>query len=342
MYKYSITAQLLKNIKNIAAKVSEMNVKHLSDLVLMDLEKNALAESAFSSTSIEGNPLPLTEVKKIIKNRPKNLRDSEREVLNYNDALKQLNDLLKKGELKFDLKLILKIHKEITQELLPKSQVGKIRQEPVFVNDPIKRKTIYWPPDHKDVNELLENLLAFINQNRGEVDPIILAGLFHKAFVIIHPFVDGNGRTVRLATKALLADLGINTFHLFSFENYYNKQISRYFEKVGVKGDFYDLKEKVNYTHWLEYFSEGILDELIRVSHQIENAEISPANMMTENYQKILDYIKVNGFIRDSDYAKITSRAKATRTNDFNKLIKLNKIEKHGKGPSVYYKFKLT
>jgi len=38
----------------------------------------------------------LTEVKSIIKNQPKHIRDSEKEVLNYNAALEMLNMYLEK------------------------------------------------------------------------------------------------------------------------------------------------------------------------------------------------------------------------------------------------------
>lgn len=172
--------------------------------------------------------------------------------------------------------------------------------------------------------------------------PIIhsLAGVFHKQFVIIHPFVDGNGRTVRLATKVLLAEMGLNTFHLFSFENYYNRQISKYFEKVGVRGNYYDIYKQIDFTSWLEYFTEGILDELMRVNKGLESENNTPERVLISEQEKIISFIKEHGFIRDSDYAKITLRAKATRALDFKKLIHLERIEKHGKGPAVHYKLK--
>jgi hypothetical protein len=63
------------------------------------------AVSSFASTSIEGNPLPLTDVKRILKNKPQNIRDSEREVLNYNEALKEINGKLAQGAIPFTLTL---------------------------------------------------------------------------------------------------------------------------------------------------------------------------------------------------------------------------------------------
>lgn len=222
----------------------------------------------------------------------------------------------------------------------PPHQAGKWRKEPVFVNDPKLRKTIYWPPDHQDVEGLLKELINFIGDQKDKLDPLILAGLFHKQFVIIHPFVDGNGRTVRLATKVLLAKMKLNIFHLFSFENYYNRQVSKYFEKVGVRGNYYDILKQIDFTQWLEYFTEGILDELMRVEKELQAIELTPSNMVTKDQEKILTYIEKYGFIKDSDYARLTTRAKATRSLDFKKLILLGKIERVSQGPATYYRFK--
>ena len=104
------------------------------------------------------------------------------------------------------------------------------------------------------------------------------------AFFIIqnHPFMDGNGRTTRLATKVLLTQMGLNTFNLFSFENYYNKNVTRYFQYVGERGDYYDLKDKIDFTNWLEYFTEGIIDELLRVQEILPQITTNPANELQE------------------------------------------------------------
>ena len=85
--KYQITDKLLDQVKRINKLVIELNQKRFPDIVLVELEKTAREISSFTSTSIEGNPLPLTEVKKILKLKPKFIRDSEKEVINYNKAL---------------------------------------------------------------------------------------------------------------------------------------------------------------------------------------------------------------------------------------------------------------
>jgi Fic family protein len=329
---------LLANIKRIAALVAELNSRSYPKVALMEMERTAREISSHSSTSIEGNPLPLTEVKKILKSRPENLRDSEKEVINYNQALEELNRSLNKGKIKLNLTLILNIQKQIMRGLIEKYRCGRLRIEPVFVNNPRTRQTIYWPPDHQDVKSLMDDLIDFVNANALSVDSLILAGIFHKQFVIIHPFIDGNGRTARLATKVILAAMGVNTFSLFSFENYYNRNVAKYFEKIGVFGNYYDIRDNIDFTEWLEYFTDGIIDELLRVGKELKTTVISPATAILPHHQAILDFIKEHGYITDKQYAELTERAKATRNLDFKKLISFELIRKYGKGKGTYYK----
>ena len=96
--RHTITNRLLANIKGINSLVNELNNRRFSHVVLLELERTAREVSSFASTSIEGNPLPLTEVKKILKLKPAHMRDSEKEVLNYNQALQNLNSKLDKKE----------------------------------------------------------------------------------------------------------------------------------------------------------------------------------------------------------------------------------------------------
>lgn len=339
--KYAVSNKLLANIKRITGIIADLNSRVFSGVVLAELEKRAREISAFSSTSIEGNPLPLTDVKRILKTRPEYIRDSEKEVLNYNKALMELNDLIRHKKQVFDLPLILKIQKTITQDLIENHRSGCLRQEPVFINNPKTRQAVYLPPEQADVPGLIDGLLDYINKNENEVDSLILAGIFHKQFVIIHPFIDGNGRTARLATKVLLAKMGLNTFNLFSFENYYNKNVSKYFQEVGLLGNYYDIKDRIDFTSWLEYFTDGIIDELLRVSKGLKNENISPEKELKDYHQKIIGYIEKHGYISDRDYAKLTKRAKPTRNLDFRKLIELDIIEKMGKGKATYYKLKM-
>lgn len=335
--RYVITERLLANIKKIYSLVNELNNRRFPHVVLLELERTAREVSVFASTSIEGNPLPLTEVKKILKSTPAHIRDSEKEVLNYNKALQNLNTELNDRDMTISLNLITNIQKQVIEGLLPDFEAGKLREKPVVVNDPRTGQVVYLPPDVKDVKTSMEELIEFVNKNKDKIDHLILAGIFHKQMVIIHPFMDGNGRTTRLATKVLLAQMGLNTFNLFSFENYYNQNVTKYFQTVGEFGNYYELEDKTDFTSFLEYFTEGIIDELLRVKKLLPKLSVIPQTQLKPFHLKMLEYIRKNGFITDRNYAKLVNRAKATRTKDFAKLLELDLIERKAKGKATYY-----
>jgi len=131
--------------------------------------------------------------------------------------------------------------------------------------------------------------------------------------------------------------MGLSTFNLFSFENYYNQNVTKYFQTVGESGNYYEILDNLNFTNWLEYFTTGIIDELLRVQKMLPEVSVTPETKLQPFHLIILDFIKQHGFIADRDYAKLTNRAKATRALDFKKLIKLGLIERKGKGKATYY-----
>src|SRR3989338_1586103 len=104
--KFNISDLLLSNIKQITIFTTELNRQSFSKTVLASFEKKANAISAHTSTSIEGNPLPLTEVKRLLKSRPENIRDTEREVLNYNRILEKINEKIKQGHISIDISFL--------------------------------------------------------------------------------------------------------------------------------------------------------------------------------------------------------------------------------------------
>ena len=332
---YILNKTLLDNIVLIRQIIGTLNEKKFPRLIFAEFEKEARAISAYASTSIEGNPLALTDVKRVLKTHPKHIRDTEREVINYNQALIYLNSISKKKSQSVTKNLLCLIQKVVTHGLINKKNNGIMRKDPVVVNNPKTRTITYIPPDAKDIIHLTKELLAFLKKEHDNLDPLILAGIFHKQFVIIHPFMDGNGRTARLVTKYLLARMGLDTFSLFSFENYYNKNITKYFEHVGVNGDYYEMAKNIDFTKWLIYFTDGIIDELLRVQKLLARSDVN--HRILPHEKTIIAYVKKYGSISESSYATMTSRARSTRILDFKRLIEKNILERYGNGKATYY-----
>lgn len=335
--KYSISNRLLTTIREIGEALGELKAKLLTTQALAKLEVEARELSSYASTSIEGNPLPLTDVKRLLKSRKEAVRDTEREVLNYNKALQALYQSVRDNKFKLNVKTLEKVQAQVVNGLMDNpAHCGALRNDAVVIRNPRKiDEIVFLPPDAKDVPELTKNLMSFINQNIGNIDQIILAGIFHRQCVIIHPFMDGNGRTTRLLTTAILGKAGLDLFEIFSFENYYNHNITRYFKAVGLTGDYYDIQNEIDFSDWLEYFAEGILDELLRIRKILPNTEAKPR--LEPHHQQILDYIEAHGSITQREYGRISSRSLASRKLDFDRLVKLELIKAKGVGRGTYY-----
>lgn len=336
--KYTISNKLLSTTREIGESLGELKSFHLTDQDLAKLEIEARALSSYASTSIEGNPLPLTDVKRLLKTQKENVRDTEREVLNYNKVLQSLYADVRSGKFKLNIKALEKIQRQVIDGLMDNpSHCGALRKAPVIIRNPRKiDEIVFIPPGSNDVRKLTGELLKFIESNIGNIDPIILAGIFHRQCVIIHPFLDGNGRTTRLLTTAILGKAGLDLFEIFSFENYYNRNITRYFKAVGLEGDYYDLKDDIDFSAWLEYFADGILDELRRVRKTLpEQSAAKPR--LEPHHRQILHYIEQHGSITQREYGTISPRSLASRKLDFDKLIKQNLIKAEGIGRGTYY-----
>lgn len=335
---YTISHKLLSTIREIGEAIGETKSYSLTRKALAKLELEARELSTFASTSIEGNPLALTDVKRLLKNKKEHIRDTEREVLNYNKALENLYTSVETGQFKANIKTLEKTQKQVVESLMDNpAYVGKTRQAPVVIRDPREPDSfVFLPPDDKDVRALAKDMFDFVNANMGKIDSIILAGLFHRQCVIIHPFMDGNGRTTRLMTTAILGANGLDLFDIFSFENYYNQNITRYFKMVGLQGDYNDLVDDIDHTQWLEYFADGILDELVRIRKTLPE-KLEPEPRLEVHHKQIIEFIAVNGSITQREYGEISQRSLAARKIDFEKLLGLGLIETRGSGRGTYY-----
>lgn len=336
--KYQITHLILNNIRQIEEVLGEIKFLHLRNTAtLAQIQYKARELSAYASTSIEGNPLSLTDVKRLLKNHPSTARDTEKEILNYNTALDFIYSHIKKGSFSLSIPIMEKIQSFVVKDLMvDSSDCGKLRQKPVVIRDPSRPGSIVFiPPDAKDVSQLTQELCEFITHNMQTLDPILLGGLFHKQFVIIHPFMDGNGRTTRLLTTAILGAAGFNFFEIFSFENYYNQNVTQYFKKVGLYGDYYEQKDNIDFTEWLEYFTGGILDELKRVQKSISS--LNTQRRIPQHFEIVLDYLKKHGNISQSQYGEISRRSLAARKKDFAQMVTLKLIRSIGHGKGTYY-----
>jgi len=108
---------------------------------------------------------------------------------------------------KISLKNIRKAHSIITANILPRSQQGLIRSNPMFVlNDDDEIEYVASDPAivMRETEALFDDIQSLEAKEPGGYEIFYYAALIHLVFVKIHPFQDGNGRTGRLLEKWFL------------------------------------------------------------------------------------------------------------------------------------------
>jgi Fic family protein len=152
----------------------------------------------YHSNAIEGNTLTLGETKAILLDgitiSGKPLRE-HLETVNHREALRLMIHLASTTTPIIEDE-ILALHRCILTGI-QSEDAGRYRTMRVRVAGPA-----YIFPNPAKVPALMQQLLNETNTSKDH--PVIKAAHLHQRFVAIHPFADGNGRTVRLLMNLLL------------------------------------------------------------------------------------------------------------------------------------------
>jgi Fic family protein len=176
----------------------------LPTIALQKIKDSLSIEWTYNSNSIEGNTLTLQETQMVLQEgitvKGKSLREHF-EAKNHEKAINFLFSIVNEG---YEIRAIdiLSIH-SLVLNMIEEDFAGRIRNGGVRITG-----ANYVPPNAKKVSDLLDALIDFVNTNPLQLNDIELATIFHHKFVWIHPFFDGNGRTVRLAMNLLLMRKG--------------------------------------------------------------------------------------------------------------------------------------
>ncbi|MGB6268034.1 MAG: Fic family protein [Olleya sp.] len=167
---------------------------------LNKLKEALMVEWTYNSNSIEGNTLNLRETQMVLQEgitiKGKSLREHF-EAKNHEHAINYLYTLVKQDYI-LTSKDILSLHGLVLRSI-EDDFAGRLRNAGVRISG-----ANFIPPNARKVPDLLDDLVGYVNANPDHLNPIELATVFHHQFVHIHPFFDGNGRTVRLVMNLLL------------------------------------------------------------------------------------------------------------------------------------------
>lgn len=307
---------------------------------------------SIASARIEGNQTTIAEYMEI-KSDP-TIKKTERvlEIDNIEKTINFIEDAITNQNMTIDRGFVCKIHKMVVDGLTPSPNGEGDRTPGEYRTDEVEiGSSLHRPPMALDVLSYMIELLDFINKDDPSQYDLIKTAITHHRFTWIHPFRNGNGRTVRLLTYAMLVKQGfnvnvgriLNPTAVFSIDrDNYNRQLS-----------LADEGSEPSTEKWCEYVLHGLKQEIEKIDKLLDHEYLSK-NILTPTIQLAVERQHIT-----ADEGKILTRASNARTirtgdirdlfpkkNDSQLSIVIRNLKEKNmlttvKGKSRYYRIKL-
>ena len=214
------------------------------------------AASSSASTQIEGNQLSLWAADELLGGlRPEGSAKDRREVRNYSEALDLAIGLSRREPFEWHELLLQQLNAAVLRGL-EADQRGAYRSVPVTAGG-----GFYLAPNAAAAPALMGTLVEWLRATGAH--PLVRSALLHLNLVAIHPWLDGNGRTTRLATL-IDVDRVVRATELVSIEPALAADRAGYFGRirhaVGLSWD----PENHDATEWIDWYVELHVDALRR------------------------------------------------------------------------------
>lgn len=270
---FEISNEMLKIVSDIMEKIGKLDSFTNLDKTPY-LRKQTKINSVHSSVAIENNPLSLEQVKDVINGKLVIGEQKDiQEVKNAYKAYEMLKDINP-----YSIDDLKKVHGVMT--FLVEEVSGEFRTSSEGVFDDNGNCIFVCPPGDR-VNLLMNDLFKWLNENKDIIHPLILSSIFHYEFVFIHPFTNGNGRTVRLWQNSILYKWK-DIFEYLPIESKIHKYQDEYYDSIAK------CHKNANSNVFIEFMLKMIdetLDEAISTSHL-------PITNETININKLLEVME--------------------------------------------------
>ena len=220
---------------------------------------------AAASSQIEGTNATMVDSIEAEAQTSETLPADVDDIIHY---LKAMNyGLGRLSTLPMGLRFIRELHRELLEEARTThfADPGNFRKTQNWIGGTNPSNASYVPPPPSELMRCLDDLEKFFH-GEDELLPIIKAGVIHSQFEMIHPFLDGNGRTGRLLITFYLHREELLERPVLFLSWYFKKHQKIYYQKLLG----YQTQGKVE--DWLDFFLDGMIEvsqEAIETVHQI-------------------------------------------------------------------------
>lgn len=317
--QFKVSSKIVTCLTSIEKAKEAVDGLHLPFDLELKFRKEAFVKSTHYSTKIEGNTLSMAQTRKLLEGQDIIARERDkREVLNYYDCLEFISKSAQSKKLVTE-KLIKEIHAINLNGILKGKLRGHYREAQNVIMNSAAKSIVYMPPEAKDVDPLMKNLVGWLNHEK-DIHPIIKAGVAHYQFVTIHPFMDGNGRTARALATYILYHANYDLKQFISLEEFYSEDRSKYYQELqNCQGHNYYNRPNADITSWLEYFIYGVAVVFEEVKNNAVEANKKSRSEAPKEIIKLLENIGQ----RERRLLKFFKKEAQLKTNDVSKLFKI-------------------
>lgn len=305
-------SNLLQLIMQLEVLRNRNYVSNLNPLLFTQVKSIFHMIESLQSARIEGNRTTISDyVVSRFDNNDK--KDDIREIQNIEAAINYVNTCYQEDkDFKISCRFLKELHCLITKdlEIEGSKEIGKFRSSNVSI-----RNAKHIPPDTIYVNEYMEKLVDWINQEDKMQKQLLKVAIAHHCFTWIHPFDNGNGRMSRILTYSMLLQYGFNMAYLLNSTAVFCMDRNKYFDMLQLADE---NTEEARLT-WCEYVINGLNQEMSKVSNLMDkdffvNKIASPAinkalefHFINQEHKKILELAleKEDGLIKSKDIQEI-------------------------------------
>lgn len=238
---------MTQDFERAADRLAEIaRIEMLREMPAYKTDESAVIDEAFYSSVIEGAYSTRQRAHEFINSGETPKDKNEQMILNNYTALRFVLEHL---DGPINEAVLLEIGRILTENTLEPGTKPGYRNDMVYVVNG-QQEIIYTPPKAEYVQPMMQALLQYIAD--PEVHPVIKACVAHIAFVTIHPFFDGNGRTARALSYMILLQAGYDFLRQFPISGVLSQERAKYYKAIRASQapeNGYDL------TYFLEYYA---------------------------------------------------------------------------------------
>lgn len=155
-------------------------------------------------------------------------------------------------------RFLCRIHQELRKDAINKKDIGKIRNRQNWIGaEGCKIEEAYfYPPATSRVRLLIHNLEHYFRSH--DLDPLVQIAIGFAQLLIIHPFMDGNGRVGRVLIPFLSHQKKLLSQPALWMSEYFEENRLEYFQKL------FAISENEAWEEWIYFFLKGAILQLER------------------------------------------------------------------------------